>query len=356
MATRYKLPTPIKPHNSTFSPFGIGFNSPSLTEYKSPASPTHIEVKLPKPIPVVNFIGSGSYGCTYQPPLPCKNKRSKIDSKYIMKVLEPDEAKRELKMSKLLYMIDPKQNFYLYLVPEEPCLIDVPINQLESKCSQIKTNYEGYVMKYGGINLQEIAINQPERITLYQTIKWLHKLILAVQILQSIRIIHYDIKLGNLTVDDNNEIYMIDFGLSWQSSTLTDNLEDFNDSFYPIWPLFQNIISEKYSEIKQNYGAMPKGNQMIDTLSHEFMINKMKYMENIYYPNIFKIDIYSLGYVFMNHIYQNFKHKFKMVNPVLTVRLGHILNKMIDVDPDEQLNTKEAMRAITKLLSQIPKN
>jgi serine/threonine protein kinase len=91
-------------------------------------------------------------------------------------------------------------------------------------------------------------------VTLYNVIRWLHKAIEAVRLLQSIRIIHYDIKGPNMTIDADNNLYLIDFGLSWQlHHHELVNLSELMNTFYPVWPLFHNIISDDHAAIEEEY-------------------------------------------------------------------------------------------------------
>lgn len=321
-----------------------------------------VESKIPIVVsPVINFIGAGAYGCTYRPPLPCtdvslNNKYGNND--YIMKLIDPESAKVELKMSKLLYSIDPEQKYFLYLIPKDNCKITVPIKELKGikKCNIVESNFEGYMMKYGGTDLQKIIQTQPERITLYNVIKWLHKLIRAVQLLQSIHIIHYDIKGPNITIDDDNNVYLIDFGISWQLNPVESvNLSALNHAFYPIWPLFHNIISNDHKDIEDEYIHMDnnKTRKIIPALEAEFENNHKKYKREVVMANIFKVDIYSIGHFFMYQIYMTHKENYKLIDNALTIRLRNLLLQMINIDPIEQFNTKEAYAEATELMNLI---
>jgi len=60
-------------------------------------------------------------------------------------------------------------------------------------------------------------------------------------------------------------------------------------------------------------------------------------------PNIHKIDIYCLSYIFMFYIYMEMKMKFKSENEFLSYHLKCLSLKMLELDPDKQFNIKECL-------------
>jgi hypothetical protein len=70
--------------------------------------------------------------------------------------------------------------------------------------------------------------------------------------------------------------------------------------------------------------------------------------------NIFKLDIYSIGYFFMYQIYMIHKEQYKLIDNALTIRLRNLLLQMTRLDPAEQFNTTQAYAEATALMALIP--
>ena len=210
------------------------------------------------------LIGSGAYGCLYYQPLSCKEKElnEKYGNKdYALKVSSEEGIRDDLKLSPILQKIDPIQQYFLYIIPKK-CSLDIPKDYLMNKCIVVQKEpnkkYVGHFIKYGGITLNEYIKKYPEKITINRIWKWLIKLIYAISLLQKERIFHGDIKIDNIVIDNSDNIYLIDFGLS----TIVENKYiDFDDgfdynfvqTFYIIYPLFWNLIKGTEKQIKEEY-------------------------------------------------------------------------------------------------------
>ena len=109
------------------------------------------------------IIGQGNYGCSFNPPLSCKDKKLNDlygNNNYILKVSNDEDIKEELKFSPILQKIDPIQQYFLYIIPTK-CSLNIPIKLLENKCKVVKENpkenFNGYFIKYGGYNIRTIC-------------------------------------------------------------------------------------------------------------------------------------------------------------------------------------------------------
>ena len=167
---------------------------------------------------ISQFLAKGGSGCVYKPPLTCfeeeLNQKYGGNSRYVMKMMTEKSAVTELKFAKILQTIDPTQDYFLYIVPDEICHTITPLAELKTKCDMINEDFRGYVMKDGGDSLSSLESKRPMRITLYAVIKWLRKLLGAILLLQRVHIVHQDVRNDNITIDEEGEARIIDFGIA----------------------------------------------------------------------------------------------------------------------------------------------
>ena len=322
-------------------------------------------------------VGKGTFGCAYYPPLTCKNHTMDVkygNNKYIMKVMDDESAYIESKISNILKRIDPYQEHFLYVIPNEVCQLAIPLDRLITNCEIIKPGYKGYFMKYGGPTLHDIALKEPHLITLESTIMWLYQLLIGVKLLQSANIIHYDIKMNNITINSLGYACFIDFGISFiADAEWKKNPINLIDTYYQPYPLFHNVLSigheleEKKSPIDpieyesvenkdiakltEQYEPFDPDHLIIDIIK-KYLTNKVKFTKQVIAKNIFKVDVHSLGDTFYT-IYDHFKKKFKATNKPLTMRLRALLKSMLNVDYDKQYDVAQALTEITSMINPI---
>lgn len=300
------------------------------------------------------LIGEGTYGCVFRPPLKCKNKQlNKLynNPSFIMKVSTEEDIREERQIVKYLRAIDQDQDYFIYLIPIKKAEISQDLSQFNSKLIQMSPTkkFYGYFMKYGGITLDNYINKYPEKITIDLVMNWLMKLIYAISILQDNKIVHLDIKINNIVIDEENEddIKIIDFSIS---GIVTGNKKvDKNllvEEFYSVYPYFYNVLySTNYNNLKSFYPTLINVENAISLFNSVDNTTKSKnnYINNVILPNIFKIDIYSLGYVFMYSIYMRFKDKFKEQDPHSTYLFKILLLNMLNCNPNNQYDINKCL-------------
>lgn len=239
---------------------------------------------------------------------------------------------------------------------QKKCSLKIPIEYLKEKCIVVQKNpdkqFNGYFIKYGGITIKQYISKYPEKMTIKRVWTWLIKLIYSISLLQKHNICHLDIKSDNIVIDNLDNIYLIDFGLTVQ---ITDTVKkkytsEFIGTFYPVYPLFYNAVTNgTYEQLVNEYK---------DRLGNDFSIIKElvtltgdedRYWKTIILPNIYKIDIYSLGKLFLYNIYIEFKETFKNENAKLTEQLSFLLKSMTLPTYKEQFDVKKCLDYINKL-------
>jgi serine/threonine protein kinase len=236
------------------------------------------------------FVGKGSYGCTYRPTFTCalpplnpyaspeeaakRNaliKRRKSHAGKIGKLTSQKEAKKEMQIAEALRTIDPDQNLLLYGL--DSCSIDVSELRLPdgSYSDEIKRCINGprsplrpntpetavqVFMKYGGKDLynleRNLAVDAP------QLLESMLRLFDGLTLLHDRHIVHLDFKIQNTVLRRESGLYkpyIIDFGFLTNTSKIyTHNLNW--AAIYPAYPpeialLDMSFISPEARKITQ---------------------------------------------------------------------------------------------------------
>lgn len=122
-------------------------------------------------------------------------------------VMKCGQMGSELKITERLGIIDPRQLYFIYPYPT-PCELKEPAVDCTYPCDV------GYIMKYGGPTVFDRINDTPP--SLQDLYLWFVKLVTALSLLQSSRILHGDIKPDNIVIDSKGEPHLIDFSLASQ--------------------------------------------------------------------------------------------------------------------------------------------
>jgi len=217
------------------------------------------------------FVGKGSYGCTYRPTFTCAPelplgpyaspeelaqhteiiKKRKSHAGKIGKLTSRKEAKKEMQIAYALRTIDPEQTLLLYAL--DSCPIDS--TQLRSPngtySDEIKRCIDGprdplrpnspetavqVFMKYGGKDLykldRNLAVDAP------QLLESMLRLFDGLKLLHDKHIVHLDFKVQNTVLRRESGIYkpyIIDFGFLTNTSKIYTQSFDWKQ-IYPAYP------------------------------------------------------------------------------------------------------------------------
>ena len=185
------------------------------------------------------LLGSGTYGCIFEPPLICKDEPKKHkDDDLLGKITSPDDYIIEMTAAKIL---GPLKLPY-FILPDEGsgCIPDMKqLDKDVAKCDLIKKkgterldSVIQFTMRYGGKTLYK-------RIVDYDFLKGkLNYFDLFLQLLEagsyllSSNYIHFDISTNNVVVDENGQVALIDFGQSFSSKLISAHTLDLRRKRY----------------------------------------------------------------------------------------------------------------------------
>ena len=326
------------------------------------------------------LIGEGSSTCVFKPNLPCKNKKIDISDKRVAKLFlkKPDDLKQELKTNRKISKLPMSKEWSVVL--DDMCEADdyESIKRVEPDIDKCLKNNEMtslpkdsliFFGNYGGISM-DIAFmtHMIDSKTIYDIcnnyksfLKECETLFLGLDTMYKHKIMHYDIKSGNITYIDHKYKY-IDFGIS---TTFNDKkkiekraLQEFNTNriyiYYPFDILYlyaskPKLYIEKYTN-RKNYDNLKDIQEVVFDRDYDLewenvlelaIENKLNAKATIE-----RLDTYSLGITLTKLLYDYLLKTFDHLN-------DYDLYLMIkDVfDCKKFINMKELLRDMTEPLS-----
>lgn len=326
------------------------------------------------------LIGEGSSTCVFKPNLPCKNKKIDMSDKKVAKLFlkKPDDLKRELETNRKISKLPKSKEWSVVL--DDMCEAGdyESIKRVEPDIDKCLKNNEMtslpkdsliFFGDYGGVsmnaafmthmidskNVNDICDNYMSFFKECQT------LFLGLDTMYKNKIMHYDIKSGNITYIDNRYKY-IDFGIS---TTFNDNkkiekraLQEFNTNriyiYYPFDILYlyaskPKLYIEKYTH-RKSYDALKDIQEVVFDRDYDLewqnvldlaIINKLNTKTTIE-----KLDTYSLGITLTKLLYDFLLKTFDHLNDY---DLYLIIKDVFDCE--KFINVKELLRNMTEPLS-----
>ena len=210
------------------------------------------------------FLGKGTFGCVYNPPIPCKGTDERDSTDYVSKVMTKKAASEEMVEANIIRKIDPKSNFALYGLKqcdivsvtksEENCLKDcthLKKNAGKQKKGECKVkNLAQLVMKNGGYSLEYKKNKNLFKIDPLQLLRPIYDIFVGLNKIRKAGYLHRDIKNPNIVYNEGlNKFYLIDFGLmeSIDNAFMWQGIHYHEYPWYPLdWHYlftFGNMIS-----------------------------------------------------------------------------------------------------------------
>lgn len=172
------------------------------------------------------LLGSGTYGCIFDPPLLCQDSRVYVNQRKLGKITGPDDFLIEETAAKVLGHL--KLPYFILPDLGSACILDV--NQREkdlAKCRIIKQKDDlktviQFTMPYGGKTLYSRIIDYDflkGKITFFDLFL---QLLEAGAHLIANNYVHFDISINNVVINEHGQVALIDFGQSFSASTVTN--------------------------------------------------------------------------------------------------------------------------------------
>jgi serine/threonine protein kinase len=178
------------------------------------------------------LLGEGAFGCTFEPAPRCVGGKvfKTIGGRPAVGKITTEASTSELAMGRMLMSGGTGLESAYFAVATESCKPSRPILDPEvADCDIVKTTTENVplnmlIMPAAGIEFTDWIQNE-ERLATHLRHVFVH-LLEGIRLYQKKGIVHNDIHMGNILVDEHNVARLIDFGLSFK----IDDVREWRDT------------------------------------------------------------------------------------------------------------------------------
>jgi serine/threonine protein kinase len=167
------------------------------------------------------LLGSGTYGCIFQPPLICKDEGQTLKKSKLGKITGPDDFVIEFTAAKILGPLKLPH----FILPEEgsACIPDMKQRDKNlAKCKIIKNSSElntviQFTMPYAGKTLYSRIVDYDMLKGKISFFDFMLQLLEAGAHLIAASYVHFDVSINNVVINETGQVSLIDFGQSFSS-------------------------------------------------------------------------------------------------------------------------------------------
>ncbi len=179
------------------------------------------------------YIGSGTYGCVFTPPLLCKTGKQPSD-KLVGKITTDKLAEQEIQVANKLRKFPLVRNYFLLPQPES-CELAPEEEQTDPGIQECRDDFKTHgealelpnmsqiTIPFGGTKAYyELFLDQslhPKRFDFFAVMKHLLE---AGSTMLLVGVCHFDLHAGNLLMDKNKVVRILDFGMSFPKNLINE--------------------------------------------------------------------------------------------------------------------------------------
>jgi serine/threonine protein kinase len=298
-------------------------------------------------------LGTGSYGCVFRPPLPCKYA-SHLNRKYpqdVMKMMYAPSALREEEISDLVWELDTSGEYFLPLRGAR-CEVDHE-HLVKNQCQVYRDSdpsrqklFRGYFIPYGGVTISQY-FRSNNHIPISSIFNWVGQLTRGLDYLHANGIVHMDLKSNNVVIDQGNA-KLIDFGMARMTSDLQPQDYVVTDARYPAFftmmaedTLDNMVIRYLYVAYYQGYKSDELRRQL-SVLFNEFY-QDAQYFENVIRQYLGNVDMYLLAVMFAFDLFKILDWEYFVDVKGMDTILNDLFKRVITIDYRQQYDTQQIL-------------
>jgi len=311
-----------------------------------------------------DFLGKGTYGCVFKPAVDCVDGNTYPDKvgKVFFHQIGYDEEKN---VDKILGPIDPDQKYLLYPSDKKCKVTQDQVEKADPRpraCGIAEevgeSPYDQMVMNDGGFSLDKYL--DDVKITRRDACRILYGTFAAVDLLVKHKLVHQDIKDGNIVVDAKGQSKLIDFGFLMTFKAFSQQDILFASEYYVNGPEYRLVMYEAEYDVilmhlqknLQQFGKLTTWRRNgLDIVDEHYLSSLNKYIEASKKPSFKhspeKADIYALGILMASMArYLVSASNDDQQHVELFKQLVYVL---LRPDPKDRPTASEALTLLTKI-------
>lgn len=328
-----------------------------------------------------NLLAQGGFGCVYYPSIDNGRKDKKSDKEFVTKIQRKDEAAaNEIRVGKLICTFKKYRLFFLPIVKSWNLTIDKRNAGEFKDCDIISNSVSKYIaMDVPFVKatdfLIELKANGPHRKVLI-LLESFRVLLMSVEVLHSLKVVHFDLKLGNILYLKVSQLpRILDFGISIidplslafpeGAYDIEKKLQALKTHFYAFtveykpWCLdivvlsciaeykewsasYAKMIAEQYED-KSRLGA----NRMREIISQltKYGTMSLPALVNYLLSQWRTWDIYSIGIIYKDI----FRDLMADDTSIFLKNWQRIIGKAISANPEQRLGAEDSVKQFDDL-------
>jgi serine/threonine protein kinase len=179
------------------------------------------------------YIGSGTYGCVFTPPLLCKAGKQPSD-KLVGKITRPNLAQQEIQIGNRMRKFPLVRNYFLLPQPES-CDLAPESEQSDAGIAECREDFKKHgeevdleqlsqiTIPFGGTQAYyELYLDQSLYPKNFNFFEFMKHMLEAGSLMLLVGVCHFDLHAGNLLMDKNKVVRILDFGMAFPKNLIND--------------------------------------------------------------------------------------------------------------------------------------